>query len=103
MEEWLRDRERSSSLEEFDEGEEYSIYDGEGLASGIIKHEDPESEFPSWFREMGNRFGCKVYDSDEYLGHLVGMSYTYLDYYYIVQDDDYNIRYISCVGKLKFE
>ena len=83
-------------------GEEVLILDGPGLVSGKIKHLDTRLDFPDWFKEMGNHFGKKViYNGKEYT--LVGMMYTFFDYYYLVEDNEGKQRGISCVGNLKIK
>lgn len=85
----------------YDYGEERKFYDGQSLAANKIKAGDG-SDFPEWFREMGNHFGekCKVVDGKTYT--LVGMSETFEDYYYILQKEDGTKSYHSCVGKIEF-
>lgn len=90
----------------YSEGEEIEIYDGEKLAKGEIKHLYDGSDFIGWFREMGNHFGeeVKIFppDDDEVFT-LIGMSYTYLDSYYILKRKDGSKLYHSCVGGVKFK
>ena len=88
----------------YSEGEEVFILDGPGLVSGKIKHLDVRVEFPDWFKEMGNYFGKRVIDpinGKEY--KLIGMSYTFIDYYYLVEDSEGNRRSISCVAKIEIK
>lgn len=75
-----------------DEGEEIDIYDGDGLANNLIK-DGFGNDFPDWIQELGNHFGqqCTIRD-EEYT--LLGISYTYFDYYYIVSGG----KRISCIA-----
>lgn len=100
MSEWFKAYEKYETFE-WDEGEEHCIYDGEGLASGKTRHKNPDDDFPDWFRNWGNHFGERAYINGEYRGILIGMSYTYLDYYYIIQDDNSTVHYVTCVSKLE--
>lgn len=88
-------------LQDFSEGEEIEIYDGEKLSNNEIK-DGFGNDFPEWFRNAGKHFGEKVKmdDNNEYI--LLGMSYTYLDYYYIVQNKDGKKCGWSCVGGIEF-
>ena len=85
----------------WDEGEEVTITDGEALYNGTIKHQMEGADFPSWFREAGKNFGKRVTtDFDKEVGILVGMTYTYLDYYYLIEYPNGKRVLHSCVGKL---
>lgn len=87
---------------QWDEGEEIIIKDGEGLANRRIRHLSENAEFPDWFVEMGKHFGKKVLDPiTSEVGILIGMSYTYFDYYYVVECPDGKVKGISCVTKIE--
>lgn len=58
-------------------------------------------DFPVWFRNMGNLFGKQVKMDDGNIYTLIGMSYTYLDYYYILKDVNNRKSMWSCVGKFQ--
>lgn len=85
---------------EYDEGEEVKIYNGEDLANNKIK-DGFGKDFPEWFRNIGTLFGRKVKMDDGKIYTLIGVSYTYLDYYYIVKDRNDNIKMWSCVGGIQ--
>lgn len=86
---------------DFSEGEEIFIYDGQKLSRNEIK-DGFGNDFPHWFREAGNHFGEKVRMDDENEYTLIGMSYTYIDYYYVVQDKEGNKHGFSCVGHIEY-
>lgn len=50
---------------------------------------------------MGNLFGKQVKMDDGNIYTLIGMSYTYLDYYYILKDVNNRKSMWSCVGKFQ--
>lgn len=86
----------------YNEGEEVEIYDGNALANNKIK-DGFGHDFPEWFRECGKHFGKHVKNiTDGKVYTLIGMSYTYRDYYYILEDSSHNKHYLSCVGGIKF-
>ena len=90
----------TNSSNKWDEGEEVKIYDGPTLASNKLKNGFGD-DFPERFREWGNHFGKKVLNkADNKIYTLIGMSYTYLDYYYILESEDGKKHYSSCIGKL---
>lgn len=85
----------------YDCGEEREFYDGKALANNEIKS-GFGNDFPKWFREMGLHFGekCRMADGKEYT--LIGMSETFEDYYYIVEDEKGNKSYHTGVGNIDF-
>lgn len=91
----------SHRIEDYNEGEEVEIYDGTALADNKIK-DGFGNDFPDWFRECGKHFG--KYVKDKATGKvvtLIGMSYTYRDYYYIFEKDGKK-TYSTCVGGIEF-
>ena len=90
----------------FDEGEDVEIRDKEGLLQRKYKYPLNNNEFEDWFYESANNFGKKVkvdIDDSGEIYTLVGMAYSYLDYYYVLERDrDGKKLYSSCVGKLNF-
>ena len=93
MEEWFNfDKKDRSSI--FDEGEEIEVYDKDTILNDTKL--DGE-EFPDFAKEAAEHFGERV-KTDLYEGILLGISYTYMDYYYIIQETNGNKRYDSCVG-----
>lgn len=95
-EEALKD---SHDISDYNEGEEREISDGEKLASNKIK-DGFGNDFPEWFRECGKHFNEKVKMDDKECT-LIGMSETFVDYYYIVLNKGKK-EYWSCVGKIEF-
>lgn len=77
------------------------IYDGTALADNKIK-DGFGKDFPEWFRECGKHFGqhVKVKITGQILT-LIGMSYTYRDYYYILERDGKK-TYETCVSGIEF-
>lgn len=98
---WLYDRTLNVDKQDFNEGEEVFIYDGKRLANNEIK-DGFGNNFPTWLREIGDHFGEKIIMSDGNEYTLIGISYTYLDYYYLVKDDKENKAARSCVERIKF-
>ena len=88
-----------NELKDYDEGEEVIISDGEGLFCNKIK-DGFGKDFPEWFRNAGMSFGKKVRMIDNEIYTLIGVSYTYLDYYYIVEKDGEISRW-SCVAHME--
>lgn len=95
MEEWF-DKDRSSNF--FDEGVEIFVYDPEVILNDTKLDGDP---FPEWIKEVANHFGERV-KTEGYDGILLGISYTYMDYYYIIQTSDGKKHYYSCVGHITY-
>ena len=81
----------------YDEGEEVEIFDGEKLVNNEIK-DGFGRDFPEWFRNIGRFFGKKVKMDNNKTYTLIGVSYTYLDYYYILKDVNNRKSMWSCVG-----
>lgn len=85
----------------YDEGEEVFIWDGTALAKNEIK-DGFGQDFPNWFRECGKHFGQQVVvEPTGEVKTLIGMSYTYRDYYYILEKNGKK-SYHTCVGGIKF-
>lgn len=91
----------SNRIEDYNEGEEINIWDGTKLANNEIK-DGFGNDFPEWFRSCGKHFGKLVRNRDNgKIYTLVGMSYTYRDYYYILESE--GIRtYATCLSSIKF-
>lgn len=85
----------------YDEGEEVFIYDGTKLANNEIK-DGFGKDFPEWFRECGKHFGRQVKTFTGKVYTLIGMSYTYMDYYYLLEDKEGKRVEESCVGKITY-
>lgn len=92
MEEWFNfDKDCSST---FDEGEEIEVFDPDTILNDTKLDGEP---FPDWMHEVATHFGERV-KTDGIDGTLLGISYTYMDYYYIIQTPDGKKHYESCVG-----
>lgn len=97
-EEWFKNR-PSSLYNPFDEGEEISVYDPNIVLYNTML--DGE-EFPECLKEAAKHFGEKS-KIEGRLQTLVGVAYSYMDCYYIFQDDKFHTTFVSCVGKINFE
>lgn len=51
--------------------------------------------------KVAAHFGEKV-KTEGYEGILLGISYTYMDYYYIIQTLDGKKHYDTCVGHIEY-
>lgn len=93
-------KKNSHSIDDYDEGEEVEIYDGTALANNKIK-DGFGKDFPEWFRECGKHFGEQVIVKPTgEIRTLIGMSYTYRDYYYILEKEGKKL-YLTCVSGIK--
>ena len=95
MEEWFN-KDRSSNF--FDEGEEVEVFDKNTILNDTKL--DGYS-FPEWMKEVANHFGERVI-TEGCDGILLGISYTYKDYYYIIQTSDGKKHYDTCVGHIHY-
>lgn len=94
---WLKER---YQYQNYDEGEEVEIYDGDKLYHNELRDGFGE-EFPEWVREYGKYFGKKVKQCETgEVKILVGISYTYMDYYYIL-DDNGKKSYETCLASIE--
>lgn len=101
MEDWHKKSPVTFSLDEgefvFDEGEFIEVFD----ANQIFNDTDLTGQpFPEFIKEAAKHFGEDV----EIEGNtviLVGIAYSYRDWYYIV-DDTEDRFYETCVSKIKF-
>lgn len=85
----------------YDVGEERKFFDGKALANNEIKNGFGD-DFPEWFREAGLHFGEKCRSMDGEIYTLIGMSETFEDFYYLLEDSNGNKHAHSCVGKIEF-
>lgn len=95
---WELEKFCNPNCESYDEGEEVEIYDGNKLVKNEIK-DGFDEDFPEWFRNLGKDFGKEAILDGEKVT-FVGVSYTYLDYYYIFKTKDNKKVYDTCVDKL---
>lgn len=96
MEEWFNfEKGRSSG---FDEGEEIEVFNPNTILNDTKLDGYP---FPEWMKEVANHFGERV-KTEGCDGILLGISYTYMDYYYIIQTPDGKKHYDTCVGHITY-
>lgn len=95
MEEWFN-KDRSSNS--FDEGEEVEVFDKDTILNDTKLD---GGSFPEWMKEVANHFGERV-KTEGCDGILLGISYTYKDYYYIIQTSDGKKHYDTCVGHIHY-
>ena len=64
-----------------------------------------ESRLPNWVftEELSKHIGDNCVCSDDTEGIFLGLSYTYIDYYYKIQKEDNTLIYCSCVSYIKFK
>ena len=95
MEEWFNKGRSSNSV---DEGEEIEVFDKDTILNDTKLDGEP---FPEWMKEVANHFGERV-KTEGCDGILLGISYTYMDYYYIIQTLDGRKHYDTCVGHIHY-
>lgn len=95
MEEWFNKGRSSNS---FDEGEEVEVFDKDTILNDTKLD---GGSFPEWMKEVANHFGERV-KTEGCDGILLGISYTYKDYYYIIQTPDGKKHYDTCVGHIHY-
>lgn len=95
MEEWFNKGRSSNS---FDEGEEVEVFDKNTILNDTKLD---GGSFPEWMKEVANHFGERV-KTEGCDGILLGISYTYKDYYYIIQTSDGKKYYDTCVGHIHY-
>lgn len=91
----------ANAVHHYDEGEEVFIWDGPKLANNEIK-DGFGKDFPEWFRDCGKYFGKDVRNrADGKIYTLVGVSYTYRDYYYILESNGRR-HFETCLSGIDF-
>lgn len=94
MEDWY-EKEPAPFL--FDEGEFIEVFD----ANQILNDTDLTGQpFPEFIKEAAKHFGEKV-EVEGKSGILIGISYTYLDWYYLIKNDEHTWAE-TCISKIKF-
>lgn len=87
----------------YDEGEEVCIYDKYEILKDGSKTLAGE-EYPDFIKEAAEHFGERVkiqFEEDkEYI--LIGISYTYLDWYYILERPDKTRVHNTCVSGITY-
>lgn len=94
MEDWY-EKEPAPFL--FDEGEFIEVFDANQIFNDTDLTGHP---FPDFIKEAAKHFGEDV-EVETNTGTLVGIAYSYMDWYYIVDYTEDRI-YESCVSKIKF-
>lgn len=95
MEDWFNNR--SSSSFNYDEGEEIIVKDPDIILNDTTLAGYP---FPEFIKKAAKHFGEKV-EVEGGFGTLIGISYTYLDWYYLIKNDEYTWAE-TCVSKIKY-
>lgn len=81
----------------FNEGEEVEVFD----ANLIFNDTDLTGQpFPEFIKEAAKHFGEKV-EVEGKSGILIGISYTYLDWYYLIKNNEHTWAE-TCISKIKF-
>lgn len=93
---WFNDRSSNSCV--FDEGEEVEVFDANEILTGTDKTDTP---YPTFAKEAAKHFGEQV-KTEGGEGKLIGISYTYTDFYYIIECLDKSRYYETCVSPIKF-
>lgn len=85
----------------YDEGEEIFVYDKNEILSENSCTLAGD-KYPDFIKEAAEHFGEHVIvDDGDYI--LIGISYTYLDYYYTLKDKDGNESSVTCVAPIEFK
>lgn len=95
MEDWFNNR--SSNSFNYDEGEEIIVKDADIILNDTTLAGYP---FPEFIKKAAKHFGEKVEVEGE-SGILIGISYTYLDWYYLIKNDEHTWAE-TCVSKIKY-
>lgn len=95
MEVWFDNR--TSHSFNYDEGEEVIVKDADIILNDTTLAGYP---FPKFIKEAAKHFGEKVEVEGE-SGTLIGISYTYLDWYYLIKNDEHTWAE-TCVSKIKY-
>lgn len=94
MEDWY---EKEPAPFPFNEGEEVEVFD----ANQILNDTDlTGTPFPDFIKEAAKHFEEKV-EVEGKSGTLIGISYTYLDWYYLIKNDEHTWAE-TCISKIKF-
>lgn len=94
MEDWY-EKEPAPFL--FNEGEEVKVFDANQIFNDTDLTDQP---FPDFIKEAAKHFGEKV-EVEGKSGTLIGISYTYLDWYYLIKNDEHTWAE-TCISKIKF-
>lgn len=95
MEDWFDNR--SSSSFNYNEGEEIIVKDPDIILNDTTLTGYP---FPEFIKIAAKHFGEKV-EAEGQVGTLIGISYTYMDWYYLIKNDKHTWAE-TCVSKIKY-
>ena len=95
MEDWFDNQFSNSS--NYDEGEEIVVKDPDIILNDTTLAGYP---FPEFIKKAAKHFGEKV-EAEGKVGTLIGISYTYLDWYYLIKNDKRTWAE-TCVSKIKY-
>lgn len=95
MEDWFDNR--SSSSFNYDEGEEIIVKDSDVILNDTTLAGYP---FPEFIKIAAKHFGEKV-EAEGKVGTLIGISYTYMDWYYLIKNNKRTWAE-TCVSKIKY-
>lgn len=95
MEDWFDHR--SSSSFNYNEGEEIIVKDPDIILNDTTLAGYP---FPEFIKKAAKHFGEKIEVYGK-VGTLIGISYTYLDWYYLIKNDEHTWAE-TCVSKIKY-
>lgn len=95
MEIWFDNR--ISHSFNYDEGEEIVVKDPDIILNDTTLAGYP---FPKFIKKAAKHFGEKVEVAGK-SGILIGISYTYLDWYYLIKNDEHTWAE-TCVSKIKY-
>lgn len=95
MEIWFDNR--ISNSFNYDEGEEIIVKDADIILNDTTLAGYP---FPEFIKKAAKHFGEKV-EVEGQVGTLIGISYTYLDWYYLIKNDEHTWAE-TCVSKINY-
>lgn len=95
MEIWFDNR--ISNSFNYDEGEEIIVKDADIVLNDTTLAGYP---FPEFIKKAAKHFGEKVKVEGQ-VGILIGISYTYLDWYYLIKNDEHTWAE-TCVSKINY-
>lgn len=97
MEDWFDNRSSVLDIKDYSEGEEIIVKDKNIILNDTTLAGYP---FPEFIKIATKHFGEKV-ETEGGTGTLIGISYTYLDWYYLIQNEERTWAE-TCVSKIKF-
>lgn len=92
-------------IDSWDEGLEVEIYNGEDLKAGKYKDPVTGQDLPQQIRDLGDLIGKMVRINsgieEDKIYKLLGISYTFVDFYYILEIPGDKKLFISCVSGIE--